>query len=81
MIDDFRVPGDDGYGYDDYGSGKKIEIDYIKDIITKYKLKIFSPKISSSQETGEKRGCAILLTPDIEYSQLNESDLLREYII
>jgi hypothetical protein len=24
MIDDFRVPGDSGYGFDDYGRGKML---------------------------------------------------------
>jgi hypothetical protein len=29
MIDDFRVPGDEGYAYDDYGPGKALTADYL----------------------------------------------------
>src|SRR5262245_48879383 len=29
MIDDFAVPDDPGYGFDDYGSGKRLDIAYL----------------------------------------------------
>ena len=29
MIDDFQVPDDSGYGYDDYGSGATLSRDYL----------------------------------------------------
>ena len=30
MIDDFRVPFDDGYRYDDYGEGKILDLGLIE---------------------------------------------------
>ena len=33
MIDDFRVPFDNGYGYDDYGEGKALVPAYIKSAV------------------------------------------------
>ena len=33
LIDDFQVPNDDGYGYDSF-QGKKLNIKFIKDLLT-----------------------------------------------
>ena len=30
MIDDFNVPDDPGYGFDDYGPGKRLDINYLR---------------------------------------------------
>ncbi len=32
MIDDFQVPGDDGYSFDDYGPGKTLTAGYLSDL-------------------------------------------------
>lgn len=61
MIDDFEVADDPGYGYDKYGKGKKLEREYIEPFITGDGLSLFYPAASSSDETGKKRGCAILV--------------------
>ena len=37
MIDDFQVPFDPGYGYDDYGAGKALVPSYIASAITTWK--------------------------------------------
>ena len=60
MIDDFEVPGDSGYGFDDYGSNKKLNIDNYFHIFEEYNLSSFYPRINSIEETGEKRGCIVL---------------------
>ncbi len=61
LIDDFRVPGDDGYGFDDYGPGKRLDSDYL-DRIPSLELRRFFPQIESKQETGGRRGCVVVAT-------------------
>jgi hypothetical protein len=60
MIDDFEVPGDPGFDYDDYGAGKALNVEYIAPLAEKHGLAIFYPSVSSREETGRRRGCAIL---------------------
>jgi hypothetical protein len=59
MIDDFRVPGDDGYGYDDYGEGKVLELAYL-DTLGHQGLQKFFPQARSEEETGKRRGSVVL---------------------
>ena len=61
MIDDFEVAGDPGYGYDRYGRGKNLEREYIEPFIVHDDLSLFYPSAPSAEETGAKRGCAILV--------------------
>lgn len=61
MIDDFEVAADPGYGYDKYGVGKKLEREYIEPFILRDGLSLFYPMAPSAEETGAKRGCAILV--------------------
>lgn len=60
MIDDFAVPGDAGYGYDDYLKGEELTIDYLRATCRKCKLEAFFPSAPSSAETGARRGSVIL---------------------
>ncbi|HKQ72132.1 MAG TPA: hypothetical protein VJ810_00285 [Blastocatellia bacterium] len=60
LIDDFRVTGDDGYGFDDYGGGESLTVDYIRGVVSKYDLAVFFPAARSSEETGHRRGCVTL---------------------
>ena len=59
MIDDFAVPDDKGYGYDDYGECKVLCLDYLSPLDF-LRLEKFFPAIKSEIETGEKRGCIVL---------------------
>ncbi len=59
MIDDFKVPGDDLYDYDDYGIGKVLSLEYL-DSLSHLKLEAFFPAMSAELETGQKRGCVVL---------------------
>lgn len=61
MIDDFQAPGDDGYGFDDYGGGEALTLDYIQGSVSKYHLAVFFPSARSSEETGHRRGCVVLV--------------------
>src|SRR5262245_47668538 len=51
MVDDFQVPGESGYGYDDYGSGKALTSEYIALSCQKFNLVRFYPAISAREET------------------------------
>jgi hypothetical protein len=73
IVDDFKVPLDSGYLYDDYGPGKSLELDLVPE---KARVaKVFFPRIESSQETGEKKGVCILSTNLVR--ELNACALLR----
>jgi hypothetical protein len=60
MIDDFKVPFDDGYGYDDYGAGLSLTAELIKPSTAAHNLQIFYPSTPSALETGGRRGCAVI---------------------
>ncbi len=68
MIDDFEVPGDPGYGFDAYGEGKTLCLEYLKPL-EKYRYSVFFPRCPSGDETGAKRGCAVIATTP-ELSQI-----------
>ena len=73
-IDDFRVPGDSGYQYDDYGPGKALTIDLLEFLKAKG-YRIYFPVLSADLEDGSKRGVCVLTKSMIP--QLNACDLLR----
>jgi hypothetical protein len=61
MIDDFQVPGDEGYRYDDYGADKTLNQDYLASQVSKYQLAQFYPAARSTEESGLLRGCVVLV--------------------
>lgn len=63
MIDDFQVPDDGGYGFDDYGEGKRLSLDYIDDQLANWS--VYFPAVKSSEETGLKRGAVLLSSPSL----------------
>ena len=67
MIDDFKVPFDDGYSYDDYGPGKALNLDLLS--FLKDRSTFFFPRPHSSEETGAARGTCVLA-----------SDLVKELL-
>ena len=75
MLDDFKVPGDKGYGYNDSGDGIALSIEYLKTLMNQYTLIPFFPSKTSSSETGRKRGC-VVLTKHGELSKKLEKALL-----
>lgn len=38
MIDDFEVPGDAGYGFDDHGPGRALTLEYIRPVVSECSL-------------------------------------------
>lgn len=76
MIDDFQVLDDPGYAFDDYGQSKALTLEYIKKFQNNFGLKVFFPVAKSSQETGAKRGCVLLVAnPILSLRMLNLVDL------
>jgi hypothetical protein len=62
LIDDFQVPDDPGYGYDDYGRGKRLALPLLEgDELAG--LHLYWPAARSSVETGARRGWALLASP------------------
>jgi hypothetical protein len=59
MVDDFAVPGDTGYRFDDYGGPNRLDLSYLGDP-SAFGLTAFFPRLRSDQETGAKRGCVVL---------------------
>lgn len=80
MVDDFQVPGDPGYAYDDYGPKGALTLDYIEDLISGYDLKTFFPAQPSNAETGERRGMILLVSGSQLADKVRSVSLLREYI-
>jgi hypothetical protein len=59
MVDDFQVPGDPGYQFDDYGEHKRLTLAYLGSL-SKLGLQAFFPTMPSSDETGMRRGTVVL---------------------
>lgn len=79
LIDDFQVIGDPGYGYDDYGSGSALTIDYVEPARKRFGLYPFFPSVSSVEETGTKRGSITLVADPNLRKMLNDMNQIREY--
>jgi hypothetical protein len=77
MIDDFQVPEDLGYRFDDYGRGKTLNAPYIAPIVTNHGLEIFYPSTPAVEETGAQRGCAVLSKTPWNTQRLRSVRLLR----
>lgn len=60
MIDDFQVPGDSGYGYDDFGKNKAATLKELAGTFSRFGLTAFFPTTPSAKETGSKQGCVVL---------------------
>jgi predicted O-methyltransferase YrrM len=59
MIDDFAVPSDPEYCYDDYGPGKTLSVALLAGIVPR-NAALFFPTLPARQETGARRGCAVI---------------------
>lgn len=79
MIDDFAVPGMD-YGYDDYGPGRRLNMEYLLPVVDELQLIPFFPSFGPDGETGFKRGCVVLCREDGIADRLKGIDLLSAYL-
>ena len=76
VIDDFEVPGDSGYAFDDYGMGRRICIDYLPEMPGWI---LFFPSVHSGLETGARRGCAVVVSPSMSLDALSVPTLRPNY--
>lgn len=60
VIDDFQVPGDEGYVFDDAGPGKALTWEYVAPVVRRHGAAAAYPATPSAEETGARRGCIVL---------------------
>lgn len=77
MIDDFQVPFDTGYRYDNYGPGRALTPAYIEPGIKTHGLQAFYPSVPASNETGMRRGCVVLAKKNFHAAILASMPELR----
>lgn len=78
LVDDFAVPDDPGYHFDDYGPGKRLSLDYVQASNLPAHFTYF-PSMPSQQETGMRRGCVVLTTDAEMAAILNRLPQLRAW--
>jgi hypothetical protein len=66
MIDDFEVPDDPGYQFDNYGERKVLTAAYLLPSIQSFKAVGAYPSLASECESGGRRGCIVLFTRSLE---------------
>ena len=82
MVDDFEVPGDEGYGFDDYGFRRSLSMGCFAKVFHELGLSAHSPTLPSSQETGARSGCVLLAKEGSEAArQLDALPLLKRTIV
>lgn len=63
IVDDFKVPFDSGYSYDDYGKGKVLSLEILEGLLTP-EIQIAFPSTPSESDSGARRGAVILMRKD-----------------
>jgi hypothetical protein len=76
MIDDFEVPDDPGYGFNDYGPGLRFGTALLPAATRDFRQ--FYPATSSGAETGYRRGSILLARPGRWAERLRGLSLVRE---
>jgi hypothetical protein len=79
LVDDFKVPGDPGYEYDDYGPDKALTLEFIEASKLPH-ISCFFPSTPSAEETGLRRGYVVLTSSENMAARLRGITLLREYV-
>jgi predicted O-methyltransferase YrrM len=77
IVDDFEVPGEPDYNFDDYGPGKRLCLDLVGD--TGLALFTFFPAAPAATETGFRRGCVVLTHSSDDARLLSDLDELRAW--
>lgn len=81
MIDDFQVPDDDQYAYDNYGEGKALTLAYLERATSKFGLVGFFPSSPAQYETGARRGCVVLVNNPELLDRVGRSPSLRRWAL
>jgi len=61
IIDDFEVPDDPGYTFDDFGPGKRFSLEMLA-FLADHAEPLFYPRARAEAETGSKRGAVVIST-------------------
>jgi hypothetical protein len=77
MIDDFQVPDDPAYGFNDYGIGGRLTVDYLPPVL-KQEFRLFWPTVRGEGETDPRRGCVVAGRRELGAQKLETLSLLRE---
>lgn len=78
LIDDFAVPDDQGYGFDDYGPGKRLDLSYL--LSGQFPpVSVYFPSTPSARENGARRGCVIVTADAGLAAILDTIPLLRRW--
>jgi hypothetical protein len=79
MIDDFCVPDDTGYGFDDYGIGHSLTLAYLRahDLLP---AGVWFPRSPSLEETGARRGCVVLAQAADLIQRIETVTTLRRWV-
>lgn len=78
LIDDFQVPDDAGYKFDDYGGGNALTLEYLaRHGVSDFE--IFFPKTPAKHETGVARGYCVLTWNAAAAEKLAAFELLRRW--
>ncbi|MDH5576892.1 MAG: hypothetical protein OEZ09_00385 [Betaproteobacteria bacterium] len=78
MIDDFEVPGDDGYAHGSYGTLRRIGMAKLR---TVYDLGVFFPTTPSSAERAGATGCVVLAKNGPYTDALGEISSIRRHVV
>lgn len=79
LVDDFEVPGDRGYGYDDYGRDKALRHGYLEPCLRGKPVDVYFPSAPSQRETGARRGCVFVARGDANRQILRDSAGLARF--
>ncbi len=60
IVDDFKIPFDSGYSFDDYGPGKVLSLEILEGLLSP-EIQIAFPSTPSESDTGARRGAIILM--------------------
>lgn len=79
LVDDFQVPGDSGYRFDDYGPGFRLTPELF-DGLDLSGVARFSPASPSTEESGRRRGWLVLARGEQIVPELRRVALLHEWL-
>ena len=74
MIDDFKVPDDSGYEWDDWGVDNCLDVKLLQRVLPKG-CTVFFPVLPAREETGARRGCCVIASN--ASSKIDACKLLR----
>lgn len=80
IIDDFNVPLDMDYGFDDFGPGRTLNLEYVRACNLTAAVEFF-PNVVGRWETGMKRGCLVIVANQELATKCYQMPLLRPAIV